>query len=91
MLKAINQDPLGVQGVPVGAVTDPTTTGCWAKPLQNGDVAAIIINSGDGAATVSCTLADLGLKGKGVSTVRDLWGHAVRGLVFFYNLPSVCV
>lgn len=66
---AINQDKLGVQGVPVGPSTD--TQSCWTKPLANGDVAVMLLNTGDASATVSCTLAQLKVTGK-VTAVRDL-------------------
>ena len=36
---AVNQDPLGVQGVPIAAqLADPTSASCWSKPMADGSV-----------------------------------------------------
>ena len=72
-ITAINQDPKGIQGVPVGpnAATAETAT-CWAKPRADGGVAAIFLNTGDAEATITCTLKDLGVT-KNPTKVRDLW------------------
>eukprot|EP00038_Savillea_parva_P027673 m.60896 g.60896 ORF g.60896 m.60896 type:complete len:942 (-) comp7987_c0_seq1:114-2939(-) len=74
---AINQDKKGVQGVPVGPSSDVQS--CWTKPLVNGDVAVIVLNTGDNATTVSCTLDQLGITGK-VTGVRDLLNQKAGSL-----------
>jgi alpha-galactosidase len=71
---AANQDALGVQGVPVGDASDVQS--CWKKPLANGDVAVIVLNTGDTAADVTCTFTQLRISGK-VTKVRDLLGNKV--------------
>jgi hypothetical protein len=73
----INQDSYGLQGVPVGhGASDAATAPCWAKPLANGDLAVMLLNTGDAAAEVSCSLAELGMPGIAATRVRDLWQHA---------------
>lgn len=70
---AINQDKLGIQGVPVASqVASTANASCWFKPLADGSTAAILLNTADSATTVSCALAELGVKGA-PATVRDLW------------------
>lgn len=70
---AINQDPLGVQGVPVGANPSAQTSSCWAKPLKDGTFAAVLINLGDTTAQITCSLKDLGISSGSATQVRDLW------------------
>eukprot|EP00039_Didymoeca_costata_P005551 m.82420 g.82420 ORF g.82420 m.82420 type:complete len:933 (+) comp12870_c0_seq3:75-2873(+) len=78
---AVNQDPLGHQAVPVGPnAADPGTASCWAKQLKGGNIAAMLINTGDNKTTVTCALSDLGISNSGAS-VRDLLNHK--------SLPSV--
>ena len=74
-ITAIDQDSRGVQGVPVGPFAAAGNQDCWAKPLANGDVAVVILNVGDAAATVTCLLADLGVT-TAPTNVRDLWAHS---------------
>lgn len=75
---AINQDVLGVQGIRVSA-SAPLGTECWAKPLFDGSVAALLLNRGLGAADATCTWEELGLKATDSASVRDLWERAVIG------------
>ena len=74
-ITAIDQDAKGVQGVPVGPSAATGGQSCWAKPLANGDVAAILLNVEDEAMTVTCHLADLGVS-VAPTKVRDLWAKA---------------
>jgi alpha-galactosidase len=67
---AVDQDSLGVQGRVIS--TDGTHV-VFAKPLQNGDVAVALYNSGDTAATMSTTAAQAGLATAPAYTVADLW------------------
>jgi len=39
---AVSQDALGAQGIRVSAA-DPTGTECWARPLADGSVAALLL------------------------------------------------
>jgi alpha-galactosidase len=73
---AINQDSLGVQGIPIASqISSAATASCWFKPLADGSTAVILLNAGDSAATISCALSDLGVKGT-PTAVRDLWAKA---------------
>lgn len=69
---AVSQDPLGVQGVRVSAPA-PAGAECWARPLADGSVAALLLNRGLATADVTCTWAELGLQQPAAAaTVRDL-------------------
>ena len=73
---AINQDAYGIQGVPVGhGADDASTAPCWAKPLANGDIAVMLLNTGEGTAQITCSLAELGMSSTGAAKVRDMWAH----------------
>jgi alpha-galactosidase len=69
---AVDQDPLGKQGVPVSS-----DNGHWVltKPLANGDRAVTLFNETDSPATISTTTKAIGLTSTGPSSVRDLWQH----------------
>ena len=76
---AINQDPLGVQGIPIPSqLSKPDQASCWTKPLQDGSVAVILLNLQDNSADVTCKLSDLGIKA-GAKNIRDLWNHKDLG------------
>jgi len=76
---AVDQDALGVQGVRVSPAA-PSGGECWARPLADGSVAALLLNRGAAAADVSCSWAELGLKQPaGAAAVRDLWARADLG------------
>ena len=75
----IDQDPLGVQGVRV-SVAAPQGAECWARPLADGSVAALLLNRASTAGPVTCTWAELGLKvPTGSARVRDLWARKDLG------------
>jgi alpha-galactosidase len=73
---AVDQDALGLQGVPVridGLVE------VWAKPLnESGARAVLLLNGGDSAQDITVRFTDIGL-GPGAPSVRDLWAHEDRG------------
>jgi alpha-galactosidase len=70
---AVDQDALGVQGIRVSAA-NPNGPECWARPLADGSVAALLLNRASTTASVTCTFAELGLKNPtGTASVRDLW------------------
>jgi alpha-galactosidase len=76
---AVSQDPLGVQGVRVSAV-NKTGSECWARPLADGGVAALLLNRALDVADATCTFEELGLKNPSASAnVRDLWARADLG------------
>jgi alpha-galactosidase len=76
---AVDQDALGVQGQRVSPAA-PAGGECWAKPLADGSVAALLLNRGDAVADVTCTFAQLGLRDPaGAARVRDLWARADLG------------
>ena len=67
---AIDQDELGTQARRV------INTGNWqvfVKPLQNGDYAVGLLNTGDQTASITIRPAELGISNKG--TARDLWSN----------------
>lgn len=76
---AVNQDALGVQGIRVSPA-NASGVECWAKPLADGSVAAMLLNRGPDTTTAACTWAEIGLKQPGASAdVRDLWARANLG------------
>jgi len=72
---AIDQDPLGRQGV---RVTRDGDREVWAKPLGDGSVAVGLLNRGAQAVRVTAAWPDLGLTGP--RHVRDLWRRADLGI-----------
>jgi len=82
---AVNQDPLGHAGSLVYQIGDNTTASitqqAWVKPLQDGSVAAVLLNRG--ANEISMIIKFTWLpSGKSVQ-VRDLWLQKDMG-VFSY-------
>ena len=71
---AINQDPLGRQA---RRVAQDGELEVWAKPLEDGRVAAGLFNRGEEAAPVTARWADLELAGK--VAVRDAWAKKDLG------------
>jgi alpha-galactosidase len=77
---AVNQDALAAPASPI--VGDAfAATSVWAKPLQNGDVAVMLLNvNAPGNATIGFSFADAGLPqgsgGNATVTVTDLWTGA---------------
>ena len=76
---AVNQDVLAAPGTPV--VGDAfSTASVWAKPLANGDVAVMLLNTGAAPATIGFTFAQVGFPASGGGnasfTVADLWSGA---------------
>jgi alpha-galactosidase len=65
---AVNQDVLGK---PAGRRMSDGWVEVWARPLEDGTIAAGLFNRGPEAATVTATWTALGLKG--AQPVRDLW------------------
>lgn len=65
---AVNQDSLGVQG---HRISKKDGKEIWTKPLQNGDIAVALLNSGNSTQTIECNFADIGVTGE--VEVRDIW------------------
>lgn len=64
----VNQDPLGLQAVPVWQQGDQVI---YAKHLEDGSMAVGLFNRGWQTVKMNFTLRMLGLRGR--QTVRDLW------------------
>jgi alpha-galactosidase len=86
---AVDQDPLGLQGV---IVSRGDSSSVWGKPLNRaGARAVLLLNTDTHPQTISTSLTDLGLSGE-TATLRDLWdtndqGHAV-GASFSAEVPG---
>ena len=87
---AINQDPLFVAGERIR--NDNSTTGgeVWSRPLQNGDLAVVLYNSGNvNDVSVSVEWSELGWSNSDAVSVRDLWARASLGTVTTGSFTSV--
>jgi alpha-galactosidase len=73
---AIDQDPLGRQGVEVASAGGLDVL---AKPLANGDVAVALFNETGSSATISTTAAAVGKSGASSYTLTDAWSGATSG------------
>jgi len=72
----VNQDALGIQGVPV---RDEGDLMVWAKPLnESGARAVVLLNAGTTARSMTAHFTEVGLR-RGDATVRDLWKHEDLG------------
>ncbi len=85
---AVNQDPMGVQGVPI---SDSIELEVWVKTLEGTDTFAVIFfNRTEAAADISVTWDDIGLSGAGAQ-VRDLWAGTDLGTIsdgYTASVPS---
>jgi len=72
---AVDQDPLGKQGTRVRRIVN---TDVWARELQGGAHAVLLLNRGDAPARVEATWSDLGIAKP--RSVRDLWERADIGV-----------
>ncbi len=74
---AVDQDPLGIQGVKVSEATAGLQV--WSKKLSgSGQRAVVLLNRNSSAANITVRWADIGLA-TGSASVRDLWAKADRG------------
>ncbi|HET6865392.1 MAG TPA: hypothetical protein VFH80_05690 [Solirubrobacteraceae bacterium] len=71
---AIDQDPLGAQGVPI-----EHAGGRWVltKPLQNGDRSVVLFNSTNTATKIATTAAAAGLPAAHAYRLQNLWTNSV--------------
>lgn len=70
---ALNQDPLAYQA---RRLRDNGDSELWAKPLgktDSGDIAVTLLNRSKNPATISFTLAEVGIDAGAGYTLRDLW------------------
>jgi alpha-galactosidase len=67
---AVDQDPLVAPAVP--SQRDPRVL---VKPLAGGDVAVVLFNADDRAATITTNAKTVGLPSVPCYSVRDLWSH----------------
>jgi alpha-galactosidase len=71
---AVDQDPLGAQGVPIARAG-----GRWVltKQLQNGDRSVVLFNSTNTATKIATTATAAGLPAAHAYRLQDLWTDAV--------------
>ena len=69
---AVDQDWGGRQGY---RVREDGNTQVWAKPMSDGSVAVILLNTRRGPVSIATTAQAIGLKMAGAYRVRDLWSH----------------
>ena len=85
---AVNQDPLGAQGVPI---SESTTLEVWAKRLEGDDTyAVILLNRTEEEADITVAWSSLELSTDSAH-VRDLWLHEDVGVVddeYTASVPS---
>ena len=72
---AIDQDPLGRQGV---QLSNNSGRRVLARPLANGDRAVALYNESDATATISTTASAIGMPSAPSYTLRDLWSKSSR-------------
>jgi alpha-galactosidase len=79
---AVNQDPLGRQGVRLGKhYHGPSEAQVWAKPLEDGSIAAGLFNLSDmNARRIPLAWDAIGLHDRRPCRVRDLWAHQDLGV-----------
>jgi alpha-galactosidase len=74
---AVDQDPLGAQGNLV--MSGPPEHQVWAKPLQDGSRAIVLLNRSALAASIGFIWPRVWLDEAQPASVRDLWAHEDRG------------
>ncbi|SMF99067.1 Alpha-galactosidase precursor [Burkholderia singularis] len=87
---AIDQDPLGLQGLKVAQSRDGTRQ-VWAKLLAgNGQRAVVLFNNSNTDAPMTFTWTQLGLAPAERATVRDVWARQDLGVATqSYTVPLV--
>lgn len=73
---AIDQDPLGREGERMAKDGDLEV---WARPLQDGTRAVILLNRGESQQNITANWTDLGYPDHLSASVRDLWDHKDLG------------
>lgn len=72
---AVDQDQLATSG----HRTQTGLSSVWVKPLFDGSVAAVLLNTAPWTSSISVTWQELGLEPGTMATVRDLWLHQTVG------------
>jgi alpha-galactosidase len=72
---AVDQDPLGVQGKPVGQQGSGQV---WSKPLLGGARAVALLNRGTAPLRITTSTAKVGLVRARSYALEDLWAHTSR-------------
>lgn len=72
---AVDQDPLGKQGQ---LIAQQGPVYIVSKPLANGDVAVLLVNTSPAAQQASTTAGAAGLPQAGAYAMRDVWAHTTR-------------
>jgi alpha-galactosidase len=75
---AVNQDPLGIEGRRVRKEDDLEV---WARPLQDGSRAVVLLNRGAGEKEITVSWENLGYPAHLSAGVRDLWKGSDLGQV----------
>jgi alpha-galactosidase len=75
---AIDQDALGREGERVAKNGDYEV---WAKQLQDGSRAVVLLNRGGAEHEVSVTWEELGYPNDISASIRDLWQHKDLGKI----------
>jgi alpha-galactosidase len=70
---AVDQDRLGIQGVPVASQGEGQV---WVKPLRGGSRAVALLNRGSVALTIRTDARAIGLGRARRYLIEDLWTHA---------------
>jgi len=73
---AVDQDPLGREGRRVAKQGDLEV---WAKQMQDGGRAVVLLNRGSSSHEISVTWEDIGYPAHLSAAVRDLWAHKDLG------------
>ena len=73
---AVDQDPLGREGRRVWKDGDLEI---WAKEMQDGSRAVVLLNRGESSQEISVSWEQIGYTGHLTATVRDLWAHKDLG------------
>jgi alpha-galactosidase len=73
---AVDQDPLGRQGERVAKNGDLEV---WAKQLQDGSRAVLLLNRSSSEQEITVNWEDLGYPASISASVRDLWQHKDLG------------
>jgi alpha-galactosidase len=73
---AVDQDAMGREGRRVAKDGDLEV---WAKQLQDGGRAVVLLNRGSSSHDISVTWEDIGYPSHLSATVRDLWAHKDLG------------
>lgn len=60
-------------------VNETANSSVWAKTLENGAVAVVLLNLGDAKATISTDLTAVGITAGATVHVHDLWSNVTLG------------